>query len=162
MNSLLQTLYHTARLRRAVYDIPTEEDPQMSVALALQRVFHMLQTAKRPVCTKKLTKSFGWASYDSFTQHDVQELNRVLCDKLEEKMKNTVVDGTIKDLYEGKVESFIRCLNVKYESSREESFYDIQLDVKVLSHCLFSISSYIYGFARAARTSTRRLKSTLR
>ena len=37
--------------------------------------------------TKDLTKSFGWDSYDAFMQHDVQELNRVLQEKLEEKMK---------------------------------------------------------------------------
>lgn len=37
--------------------------------------------------TKDLTKSFGWGTYDAFMQHDVQELNRVLCEKLEEKMK---------------------------------------------------------------------------
>jgi ubiquitin carboxyl-terminal hydrolase 7 len=39
------------------------------------------------VATKDLTRSFGWDANDSFMQHDVQELNRVLCDKLEEKMK---------------------------------------------------------------------------
>ena len=30
---------------------------------------------------------FGWKSLDSFLQHDVQEFNRVLQDKLESKMK---------------------------------------------------------------------------
>jgi hypothetical protein len=37
--------------------------------------------------TNELTKSFGWKSLDSFMQHDVQEFNRVLSDKLEQKMK---------------------------------------------------------------------------
>lgn len=37
--------------------------------------------------TTELTKSFGWKGFDSFLQHDVQEFNRVLCDKLETKMK---------------------------------------------------------------------------
>ena len=37
--------------------------------------------------TKELTKSFGWDTYDAFMQHDVQELNRVLQEKLEDKMK---------------------------------------------------------------------------
>lgn len=37
--------------------------------------------------TKDLTKSFGWDTYDAFMQHDVQELNRVLQEKLEDKMK---------------------------------------------------------------------------
>lgn len=46
-----------------------------------------LQFSKSTVATKDLTKSFGWTSADAFMQHDVQELNRVLCEKLEEKMK---------------------------------------------------------------------------
>jgi hypothetical protein len=40
-----------------------------------------------PAGTTELTKSFGWTSLDSFLQHDVQEFNRVLQDKLESKMK---------------------------------------------------------------------------
>ena len=63
------------------------------------------------VGTKKLTKSFGWETLDSFMQHDVQEFLRcsspvgcldfcnfcvrVLLDKLESKMKQTCVEGTI-------------------------------------------------------------------
>jgi len=73
---------------QAVYQIPTEDDnPSESVALALQRVFYHLQTSDQPVGTTELTKSFGWKSLDSFMQHDVQEFNRVLQDKLETKMK---------------------------------------------------------------------------
>jgi ubiquitin carboxyl-terminal hydrolase 7 len=53
--------------------MPTEsDDTQRSVALALQRVFYELQFSDRPVGTKKLTKSFGWETLDSFMQHDVQ------------------------------------------------------------------------------------------
>lgn len=43
-----------------------------------------------PAGTTELTKSFGWKSLDSFLQHDVQEFNRVLQDKLEIKMKARV------------------------------------------------------------------------
>ena len=46
-----------------------------------------LQFGEEPVSTKNLTKSFGWDNYEAFMQHDVQELNRVLVEKLEEKMK---------------------------------------------------------------------------
>ena len=46
-----------------------------------------LQFGNQSVSTKSLTQSFGWTSLDAFTQHDVQELNRILSDKLEEKMK---------------------------------------------------------------------------
>lgn len=78
MNSLLQTLFFTNVLRKAVYKIPTVgDDSSRSVAFALQRVFYDLQFSDKPVATKKLTKSFGWETLDSFMQHDVQEFLRV-------------------------------------------------------------------------------------
>ena len=95
-NNALQVLYFTNLLRKAVYKMPTEsDDSQKSVGLALQRVFYELQFSDKPVGTKKLTKSFGWETLDSFMQHDVQEFLRVLLDKLESKMKKTCVEGTI-------------------------------------------------------------------
>ncbi|KAJ2387451.1 ubiquitin-specific protease ubp15, partial [Coemansia sp. RSA 2559] len=130
MNSLLQSLYFTNEFRNAVYQIPTEnDDPKKSVSLALQRVFYNLQVCDEPVDTTELTKSFGWDSYDSFMQHDVQELNRVLQENLETKMKGTVVDGAVARLFVGDMKSYIRCVNVDYESSRIEKYYDISLNV---------------------------------
>ena len=69
--------------------MPTTENdmPSGSIPLALQSLFYKLQYSDNSVATKELTKSFGWDTYDSFLQHDVQELNRVLCEKLEDKMK---------------------------------------------------------------------------
>lgn len=143
MNSLLQTLYFTHRLRKAVYQMPTEsDDSTKSVALALQRVFYDLQFSDRPVGTKKLTKSFGWETLDSFMQHDVQELCRVLLDNMESKMKGTCVEGTIPALFEGKMISFIRCKNVDYQSKRTEPFYDIQLNVKGKRNIYESFKDY--------------------
>lgn len=71
--------------------MPTTENdmPSGSIPLALQSLFYKLQYNDSSVATKELTKSFGWDTYDSFMQHDVQELNRVLCEKLEDKMKVT-------------------------------------------------------------------------
>jgi len=76
-------------------------------------------------------------------QQDVQELNRVLCDKLEEKMKGTCAEGTIKQLFEGTIRSFIRCKNIEFESKREESYYDIQLDVKGCKTIMDSFAKYV-------------------
>ncbi|KAM0850081.1 hypothetical protein ACQ4PT_053319 [Festuca glaucescens] len=89
MNSLLQTLYHIPYFRKAVYHMPTTENdmPAGSIPLALQSLFYKLQYNDSSVSTKELTKSFGWDMHDSFMQHDVQELNRVLSEKLEDKMK---------------------------------------------------------------------------
>ncbi|XP_054155064.1 ubiquitin carboxyl-terminal hydrolase 7-like [Oppia nitens] len=144
MNSLLQTLFFTNQLRKAVYQMPTEsDDSSKSVALALQRVFYELQFSDKPVGTKKLTKSFGWETLDSFMQHDVQELCRVLVDNMESKMKGTCVEGTIPRLFEGKMISFIRCKHVDCSSSRIEPFYDIQLNVKGKKNIYESFKDYI-------------------
>lgn len=74
---------------QAVYHMPTTENdmPSGSIPLALQSLFYKLQYNDSSVSTKELTKSFGWDMHDSFMQHDVQELNRVLSEKLEDKMK---------------------------------------------------------------------------
>jgi ubiquitin carboxyl-terminal hydrolase 7 len=138
-----------ADLSQAVYQIPTEDDvPHESVALALQRVFYHLQTSDQPVGrlltrrrdnqgsdkgligTNELTRSFGWKSLDSFMQHDVQEFNRVLQDKLEVKMKGTVSEGAITKLFVGKMKSYIKCINVDYESARTEDFYGSYLTLE--------------------------------
>ncbi|CAG8667385.1 8986_t:CDS:10, partial [Cetraspora pellucida] len=131
MNSLLQSLYCTTYFRKAVYQIPTEDDePVKSISLALQRVFYQLQTSDTPVGTTELTRSFGWDSLDSFNQHDIQEFNRLLQDNLEGKMKNTEADAAISKLFGGKTKSYVKCVSVDYESSRVEDYYDIQLNVK--------------------------------
>uniref|UniRef100_A0A0N5AEX3 Ubiquitin carboxyl-terminal hydrolase 7 n=1 Tax=Syphacia muris TaxID=451379 RepID=A0A0N5AEX3_9BILA len=143
MNSILQTFFFTNQLRKAVYQMPTEnDDPETSVALAMQRVFYELQKSDKPVGTKKLTKSFGWDSVESFHQHDVQELCRVLLDNLENKMADTKVKNTIPSLFEGKMQSFVRCKKVDFESNRIESFYDLQLNIKGKANVLESFDDY--------------------
>ncbi|XP_076897433.1 ubiquitin C-terminal hydrolase 12-like [Bidens hawaiensis] len=145
MNSLLQTLYHIPYFRKAVYHMPTTENdmPSGSIPLALQSLFYKLQYNETSVATKELTKSFGWDTYDSFMQHDVQELNRVLCEKLEDKMKGTVVEGTIQKLFEGHHMNYIECVNVNFKSTRKESFYDLQLDVKGCQDVYASFDKYV-------------------
>ncbi|XP_013611723.1 PREDICTED: ubiquitin carboxyl-terminal hydrolase 13 isoform X1 [Brassica oleracea var. oleracea] len=145
MNSLLQTLYHIPYFRKAVYHMPTTESdaPTASIPLALQSLFYKLQYNDTRVGTKELTKSFGWDTNDSFMQHDVQELNRILSEKLEDKMKGTVVEGTIQKLFEGHHMNYIECINVDYKSTRKESFYDLQLDVKGCKDVYASFDKYV-------------------
>ncbi|KAG0269930.1 hypothetical protein DFQ27_001479 [Actinomortierella ambigua] len=146
MNSLLQSLFFTNYFRKAVFEIPTEDDePSKSVSLALQRVFYQLTKSTQPVGTTELTRSFGWNSLESFMQHDVQEFNRVLQDNLEGKMKasGTDAEGAIQKLFVGKMKSYIKCIHVNYESSRTENFYDIQLNVKGCKTLRDSFLNYI-------------------
>lgn len=146
LNSLLQSYFTTKLFRKLVYQIPTEETSashSRSVPLALQRVFYSLLTSDDTISTLELTKSFGWDSSDAFTQHDVQELNRILMDKLETAMKGTKIENALNDIFVGKMKSYIKCVNVAYESSRVEDFWDIQLNVKGFKNLQESFKNYI-------------------
>lgn len=153
LNSLLQSYFSTKNFRKLVYQIPptNAEEPvssntpsdNPSVALSLQKTFYLLSNSNDPVSTMELTKAFGWDSSDAFTQHDVQELNRILMDKLELAMKGTPIESMLNDVFVGKMKSYIRCVNVAYESSRVEDFWDIQLNVKGFKNLQASFQNYI-------------------
>lgn len=76
-------------------------------------------------------------------QHDVQEFNRLLQEHIERKTVNTPAEGTIKEIFVGKTKSYIKCINVNYESSRSEEFYDIQLNVKGCQDLKKSFEDYV-------------------
>ncbi|KAL5702529.1 ubiquitinyl hydrolase 1 [Ranunculus cassubicifolius] len=141
MNSLLQTLYHIPCFRKAVYRMSTNVNE--GIPLALLTLFYKLQYGGNSAETNALTKSFGWKTSDGFQQHDVQELNRVLCERLEDKMKGTVVEGKIQELFGGHHMNYIECIDVDYKSTRKESYYDIQLDVKGCRDVYASFDKYV-------------------
>lgn len=114
-----------------MYQIPTDQEASReNSAWALQRLFYNLQTNDVAVSTTELTASFGWQSSQIFEQQDVQELSRKLMERLEHKMKGTVAEKVLPDLFVGKTKTYISCINVDYESSRVEDFWDIQLNVR--------------------------------
>eukprot|EP01130_Rhizamoeba_saxonica_P016185 TRINITY_DN7432_c0_g1_i1.p1 TRINITY_DN7432_c0_g1~~TRINITY_DN7432_c0_g1_i1.p1 ORF type:complete len:1286 (-),score=382.09 TRINITY_DN7432_c0_g1_i1:31-3888(-) len=104
---------------------------ESSIPRQLQKLFLKLQLSEsRAVKTTDLTKSFGWERAEAFTQHDVQELCRVLFDALEKTWVGTDKENLINDLYQGKMKDFVRCLECGYEGSREDSYLDIPLVIK--------------------------------
>ncbi|KAF2140342.1 uncharacterized protein K452DRAFT_274048 [Aplosporella prunicola CBS 121167] len=145
LNSLLQSLYFTNAFRKAVYQIPTEQeaDIRTNSAYALQRLFYQLQTSNYAVSTNELTSSFGWDSRQIFEQQDVQELSRILMERMEEKMKGTEAETALPDMFVGKMKTYISCINVPYESSRIEDFWDVQLNVSGNKNLDDSFKDYV-------------------
>ena len=131
LNSLIQSLYFTDAFRKAVYQIPTETEAlKTNHVWTLQRLFYNLQKHHLAVSTSELTSSFGWSSREIFEQQDVQELSRILMEKLEERMKGTAAEGALARLFSGKMKTYISCIHVDFESSRVEDFWDLQLNVR--------------------------------
>jgi ubiquitin carboxyl-terminal hydrolase 7 len=112
-------------------------------AYTLQRLFYQLQTSQTAVSTSELTKSFGWETRHIFEQQDVQELSRKLMERMEEKMKGSKAENVLPELFSGKVKTYISCINVNYESSRIEDFWDIQLNVSGNKNVLESFEDYV-------------------
>lgn len=144
LNSLLQSLFFTDAFRKAVYQIPTDAEANRSnSAWTLQRLFYKLQKDKFAVSTNELTASFGWDTRQIFEQQDVQELSRILMEVLEKKMKDTPAERTLPELFVGKTKTYISCINVDFESSRIEEFWDIQLNVRGNKNLHESFMDYI-------------------
>eukprot|EP01059_Diplonema_ambulator_P003543 TRINITY_DN13247_c1_g1_i2.p1 TRINITY_DN13247_c1_g1~~TRINITY_DN13247_c1_g1_i2.p1 ORF type:complete len:456 (+),score=152.06 TRINITY_DN13247_c1_g1_i2:60-1370(+) len=131
LNSLLQALYHLTVFRNGVFRLPADKDP---VVKAMQVLFIKMESADVPVATENLTESFGWDSYESYKQHDVQELLQVLVsDKIESCFKKYLSEANVvKEMFTGTFSSYIRVTDpsVEYENSVDEPYTDIQLNIK--------------------------------
>lgn len=64
-------------------------------------------------------------------------------ERLEERMKGTTAENVLPSMFSGKIKTYISCINVDYESSRIEDFWDIQLNVSGNKNLLDSFKDYI-------------------
>ena len=95
------------------------------------------------VSTQELTQSFGWETKHIFEQQDVQELSRILMERMEELMKGTAAENALAKMFVGKTKMYVSCINVDYESSKIEDFWDIQLNVSGNKNLDDSFRDYI-------------------
>jgi len=71
-------------------------------------------------------------------QHDAQELARILLDRVQKRIRARCVQAVgssggaldfVASLFQGEMETQLRCLHVDATSTKKEIFFDIQLDV---------------------------------
>ncbi|CRK46885.1 hypothetical protein BN1723_001160, partial [Verticillium longisporum] len=75
--------------------------------------------------------------------HPVNAQRAKLMERMEEKMKGTPAEKVLPDMFSGKIKTYISCVNVDYESSRIEDFWDIQLNVSGNKNLIESFQDYI-------------------
>ena len=110
--------------------------------LQLQRLFAHLELSElAAVDTAALTTSFGWTSADVFEQQDVQELFKILLERLEESLDD-VGAGALRKAFSGAVTQFVVCPEIGYESVRDEEMMDISLGVKHHASLLAALRAY--------------------
>ena len=134
LNSLMQTLFFLPQVRDLVYSFEYDRDKHGTEAhcqiLQLQRLFARLELCDlAAVDTVDLTTSFGWTSADVFEQQDVQELFKVLLDRLEEALGEQGA-AALAAAFQGSTTSFVHCAEIAYQSFRTEDMIDISLGVR--------------------------------
>jgi ubiquitin C-terminal hydrolase len=148
-NELLDLVNDTTKSEDDKYNEFRTKKEGLSIPRQLQKLFVQLQLSEqRAVKTKKLTKSFGWSDADAFTQHDVQEMCRVLFDALERAWKGTSQENLINDLYQGEMKDYVRCQECGHESSRADKYLDIPLVIKGFgeSKAIKSVEEALFKF----------------
>eukprot|EP00050_Salpingoeca_kvevrii_P012902 m.25552 g.25552 ORF g.25552 m.25552 type:complete len:1146 (-) comp4447_c0_seq1:85-3522(-) len=133
LNSLLQTLFMTPEFRDAIYRCPIAPDEfeKKKISKELQALFAQLQTSNaRSASTTSITKSFGWDREESFQQHDIQELMRVLFEKLESEWQDSELKDKLKQLFRGQMLDFVMCKECHTKSSRTDDFMDVPLVIR--------------------------------
>jgi ubiquitin carboxyl-terminal hydrolase 7 len=64
-------------------------------------------------------------------------------ERMEEKMKGTEAENLLPRMFSGKLQTYISCINVDYDSRRVEDFWDIQLNVQGNKDVVASFNEYI-------------------
>ncbi|KAL9652536.1 hypothetical protein ABK040_000106 [Willaertia magna] len=172
LNSLIQSLYHTPEFRKIIfnwrYNPEKDVKKENCIPYQLQKLFSYLNLSKRKaVPTNGLTTSFGWNRSDSFVQHDVQELNRILFDAIDKAIhqnnqrqsnndnEDNILDFSnfnnlmVSDLYSGKMIDYIHAKNEKrdngepYGRNREDIYMDIQLVIRDVNSVEEALTNFI-------------------
>lgn len=64
-------------------------------------------------------------------------------DALERKMKDTPVEKALDEIFRGETLRYVRCLNVPFESTGKEPFYDVAVTVKGMPSLERSLAAFV-------------------
>lgn len=122
INSMLQTLFTMAPLRREIFNQPLDECSP--IINSLQRIHFDLLNSKEAIKITKLLRSFDWDTEHSHIQQDVMEFNWILLDALENwKIKNT-------SIFKGKRVDHVVCPNINLDRKIPEDFYTLDVEIE--------------------------------
>jgi ubiquitin C-terminal hydrolase len=148
LNSLIQSLYATPELRNYLFewefDPSKHGDEKFCIPRQLQLLFARLTSSEQPaVGTKDLTHSFHWSTAESFRQHDVQELMRVLFDAIERTLRAQETTSLFDTLYQGYILDYLNCPDCGFKRQHKDRFNDISLAVQNIKDVETALANYV-------------------
>ncbi|KAK2959546.1 putative Ubiquitin carboxyl-terminal hydrolase 47 [Blattamonas nauphoetae] len=109
------------------------------IVFELQRLFAtLLSSQNEATTTTGLTESFGWTTRDAGSQQDILELNHLLLEALEVKLKGTGLSKLVDSTFGGWQSNRVKCSECGSESENAEAFRDLSVP-------LLSSSSDVVG-----------------
>ena len=160
MNSMLQQFYMTPTFRYAVMMADDKKEPNLvnkdnkymiddNVLHQLQKMFGFLELSDRQDYNPHefcfAFKDFQGNPVNVSIQQDAQEFLNMIFDKLETGLKQTPFRHILDSVYGGKTCQQLICSNCKHVRSREDTFYNISLEVKNMKTIHDSLEKFITG-----------------
>lgn len=127
--SVFQILFMIGYFKKAVFACGWSKS---SVYLfQLQKLFYKLMTSSSlHVSITDFFNYFNWNT-QKYKQHDAGEFFRFLFNAIDQEVSNDKTHkNSFKKLFEGKLVTEIDCIDIKFESTHEETFIDLCLPVK--------------------------------
>ena len=84
----------------------------------------------RAVGTQYLNSAMGWEGKEHMEQQDIQEAMRVIFDTFERALVGTEYSHPLKCMFKGNLIKYKTCRVCTENTERQESFYDLPLQVK--------------------------------
>ena len=136
MNSIIQTLFHLPIINKIIFEQVFDEN---SIIYKFQKLFYQLKTEKTPIKFTNIFYSLGFDKAFWNSQQDAQEIFlfifETLNSALKEKMNN--MTSSLVDLFEGKLENTVFCVEKNFVSKITETFLFLQIDLEVTKLFLY-------------------------
>lgn len=131
MNALLQSIYQIPYVRKLIFEKGPVDDKN-EIYKAIREIFSVMQLRKTSVTTLALTDALDMSYDDLLLQQDIHEFSDVI---------KTALGQTIF-VYDGKLQHYIKCLDVDESSIRVESFKDLSVVVQGVDNLEESFENY--------------------
>ena len=161
MNSMLQQFYMTPTFRYALMMaddkketnlVPKDNGKYMvddNVLHQLQKMFGFLELSDRQDYNPHefcfAFKDFQGNPVNVSIQQDAQEFLNMIFDKLETGLKSTPFRHILNSVYGGKTCQQLICSNCHHVKSRDDTFYNLSLEVKNMKTIYDSLEKFITG-----------------
>ena len=153
MNSLLQQFFMIPTLRENILKCPNiaqgESNKEESVLYNMKKVFGFLKASDRKFHNPRdffsLFKNWENQPINVMEQMDVDEFGNMLIDKLENELKSTKYEKIFKYHFAGKLSNELICKGCPHYSEREESYFNLSLQVKNKKSLQESLESFVAG-----------------